>query len=286
MVALGIALAVAVLALRLRALTAPGALAAWCVGSLALLAGPAWGVYLILWFAGASALSRIGRRIKEQRVARMVQKDGARGALQVLANGLVFSACAAFALAFRFRSDAVFPSIFAAESVVGSPSLAALAAVAGAAALAAAGADTWATEIGTLRRADAWSVQHRRRVPAGTSGAVTIAGSLALVAGACANALVAAAVGLVPVRLAWIVALCGVAGAVADTLLGAWWQERRLCDQCDERTEQQVHVCGARTRVAGGIAGFQNDAVNLAATLVGAVLAVLIAVTAGGSRWG
>src|SRR5690606_28830871 len=50
--------------------------------------------------------------------------------------------------------------------------------------LAAAAADTWATEIGPLSRERPRMILSGRKVPAGTSGAVTAAGTLAGVAGA------------------------------------------------------------------------------------------------------
>jgi uncharacterized membrane protein len=68
--------------------------------------------------------------------------------------------------------------------------------------------------------------------------------------------------------------LGGVAGALADTALGATLQERRRCIGCGEHTERKIHVCGSRTRRSGGIAGIDNDVVNFLATVVGAVVAI------------
>jgi uncharacterized membrane protein len=68
----------------------------------------------------------------------------------------------------------------------------------------------------------------------------------------------------------------GVAGALADTLVGAWLQERRRCPACGSATEQAVHDCGTSTVPAGGLRGLDNDRVNLLCALAGAIVAPLV----------
>jgi uncharacterized membrane protein len=72
------------------------------------------------------------------------------------------------------------------------------------------------------------------------------------------------------------IAATAVAGAFADTLVGAWWQERRICPHCDRATEQRIHHCGTPTRPQGGVRWLSNDVVNLLCTLLAALLAVLL----------
>jgi uncharacterized protein (TIGR00297 family) len=140
-------------------------------------------------------------------------------------------------------------------------------------ALGAATADTWGTEIGTLARGTPRLVTTWRQVPAGTSGAISVPGLAATLAGA--GVLAAGAL-----SLGWTgpdaVAVFGggVTGAMADSLLGATLQERRRCDSCAMDTEQRRHSCGAPTRRTGGLAWLDNDAVNLISTAVGAAVAV------------
>ncbi len=254
--ATSIAGVISALAWRAGSLTASGALAALCVGIAAVAAGPDWGAFLIAWFVSASLLSRVGRGRKERHVLGVVAKPGARDARQVLANGLVFAGCALVA-------------ILAVE-----PSAAIALAIAAAGALAAAGADTWATEFGTWRKAEAWSLRTGQWVPAGTSGAISVWGSLAMVVGALAYALLAFGLGLIPEHAVPAVLAGGVGGAIVDSLIGAWWQERRWCDVCHAGTEQHVHLCGTSTRLVGGRSAIDNDLVNLAATFAGALLAL------------
>jgi uncharacterized protein (TIGR00297 family) len=250
------AAAIALVARRAGSLSTAGAVAATAVGTAAVAAGWRWGALLVVYFVTSSLLSRAGAAEKARRTGGVVEKSGARDAVQVLANGGVFALCAVLA------------------ALVGAPADARLA-VAALGALAAATADTWATEVGTLLGGTPCSLVTLRRVPPGTSGAVTVVGTLAMIAGALFIALLAR--GLSLTSAVGLVAIGGIAGAVADSLLGATIQERRWCDACALATERQVHDCGTATRLVGGLPWMDNDAVNLLATLVGALVAAALA---------
>jgi uncharacterized protein (TIGR00297 family) len=249
---------IALLAWRAGALSRSGATAALFVGTVALSTGSAWGAYLVGWFVLTSALARVGRVRKARHVRGIVDKGGARDAWQVLANGGTF---ALLVLGTWFTGG---------EATV-------LVSVAAAASLAAAGADTWATEAGTWASGRAWSLRTRQWAPAGTSGAVTLPGTLAMAVGALCWSGAAMALGLVPAALWHAVASGGVAGATADTLLGALGQQRRWCERCQADTEQHRHDCGQATQHVGGVRWLDNDLVNLAATVIGAAVAALVA---------
>jgi uncharacterized protein (TIGR00297 family) len=139
-------------------------------------------------------------------------------------------------------------------------------------ALAAAAADTWATAIGARSRATPRRVIGWDPVPRGTSGGVTLAGTLAAAAGA---ALVAATAVLAggPATLLGVGTLVGFLGMAADSLLGATVQARWHCVACDRPSEWPVHRCGAPTVHRGGWPWLDNDAVNLLGSLIGAALA-------------
>jgi uncharacterized protein (TIGR00297 family) len=138
------------------------------------------------------------------------------------------------------------------RQVLANGGVAALAAVAGswaafAGALAAATADTWASEIGRHSRTPPRLITTGAAVPAGTDGGITLLGTAGGVAGALSMAGLAYAFDH-PVALA--VAIAGVLGMLLDSLLGATLQ--------------------------GAVPWFNNDAVNLAATLGGAVAAAAL----------
>jgi uncharacterized protein (TIGR00297 family) len=252
-VAAGLAIAgvIAIAAWSARALTARGTVAATLVGAAAIAAGWSWGVLLLAFFLSSSALSRAGVDIKHGRTSGVVEKSGARDAVQVIANGGVFG-------------------ITAVASLI-APSDVWLAA--GAGALAASTADTWATEVGTLAGGTPRLVTSWRAVPPGTSGGVTAAGTIGMLAGSAFLTLVAAAV-VWPRHVVAATLAGGVAGALADSFAGATIQARRRCSSCDALTERTIHSCGTPTVHAGGIPWLSNDAVNLVCGVVGAATAV------------
>ncbi len=252
--AVGLLLAVVVVAAarKTRTLSTSGAVAAVLTGTITMAAGWSWGFLLIGLFVTGTALSRFGESKKNQRVRTIVAKGGERDWIQVAANGGVFVAAALASLLFP---DAKWQ-------------------IAGIGALAASAADTWSTEIGTLSGVMPRLIISGRKVPAGTSGGITLSGTLGAVAGAaCAGVGARLAGWTTPIM---VIIVAGTAGAIADSLLGATIQTRRWCAQCGMSTERDIHVCGAQTTHAGGIAGFGNDAVNFASTLIGAMTALML----------
>lgn len=258
--ALALSAAMALLAWRAGSLRIDGAIMAGGIGTLSLCVSWSWGAYLIVWFVLASALSRIGCARKAARIRAVVVKGDQRDARQVLANGGVFGLGALTALILGI-DGAQHTSVVA---------------IAAAASLAASGADTWSTEIGTLLGGAPWSLRTWRRVPPGTSGAITIAGSIAGLVGAAVLAVVAASMGMLAAPLVPAVAVGGAVGAMCDTLLGACAQERRRCSACAVETEQHTHLCGTTTLHVGGIRRLDNDLVNLLCSLTGALAALAI----------
>ena len=248
-------------AFQAGSLTRSGAAAALLTGTAALLQSWGTGLFLIVWFVLAAALSRFGRARKRARTSGILEKDERRDALQVLANGGVFT-LVAILLAF--------------DSHFGSGGRHDLIAIGGIAALIAAGSDTWATEFGTLAGGRPWSLRERKRVAVGTSGAVTTIGTAASVTGAWVLAVIASLLSAVPREAVVVVAVAGFVGAFVDTLVGAWLQARRWCPTCDAATEQPTHVCGTRTALIAGSGVLTNDAVNFVCTVSGAALAMLL----------
>jgi len=237
---------VALAAARAHSLSRSGALAAFAIGTIVFGIG-GWPAALVLFafFIPSTLLSRVGRSRK--RALLDIEKHGARDAWQVLANGGV-------------------PALgVALVPLLGAPALAAFAG-----AFAAASADTWATEIGTLAPGLPRSILGLRPVAHGISGGITPAGTLASLGGAAVVALVASAAGVAPF---WPVLVAGFAGSLFDSLLGASVQALRRCPACNVDCETNPHRCGSATVLRRGFAWAQNDAVNLGATLCGALIA-------------
>jgi uncharacterized protein (TIGR00297 family) len=216
-------------------------------------AGWMWAITLVGYFATTSLVSGVGRERKVRRTSSVVAKGGERDAVQVLANGGIYSITAVLTL--------LWPGNVWAWGGLG--------------ALAASAADSWATEIGVLWGGAPVSLLRRGTVPAGTSGGVTLAGTGGAVLGASVIALIALAAGFPPgAPLAALAS--GFTGALADSLLGATVQTVRHCDTCGTDTERIVHTCGSETRYLSGARWMDNDLVNLLATLIGFMLGVAL----------
>ena len=244
---------VATAAYRARTLTKSGALAGFSAGMIAIAAGWSWGLLLFAFFASASVLSKLGEKRKAALLERIIEKGDERDVFQVVANGFVFVTAAA------------------GHFVFGGPHWFAL----GIGALAASTADTWSTEVGTLGGSAPRLIVSGRRVPPGTSGGLTAAGSVAALAGAiCAAA--GARISGWPVSFMAVVA-GGLAGAFGDSLLGATIQAKRWCESCRSSTERKIHHCGAATEHLAGLAWLDNDGVNFIATMIGGLVTTLFA---------
>jgi uncharacterized protein (TIGR00297 family) len=249
-----LSIVVASAAWRAKSLSASGAIAAALIGTLAVAAGWAWGALLIAYFVVSSALSHAGRETKARRTSGVVAKTGERDGVQVLANGGVFAAAALLTM--------LDPAMRWIALGIG--------------ALASSAADTWATELGTRYGAPPRSILTGRAVPVGTSGGISAIGTVGAIMGALFVAACARALGWVP-RVVLVAAVGGVAGALADSLLGASAQGTRWCDTCARGTEQRRHDCGTLTRHMGGVAWLDNDAVNFLSGLAGGLLAAWLA---------
>lgn len=221
-------------------LTPPGTAAAALVGGAVLVGTGLRGLALLfIFFVSASLLTRGG---------------GRRAPVQVFANGGVAALAAILSL---LDSDW-------------------LPAFSGA--LAAAAADTWSTEIGSRSTSAPRLITTGRTVPPGTSGGVTWLGSAGGLAGAALLGASAVALGLAtPAGGTWIAA-AGLGGGLVDSVLGAGLQARYLCPACGSVGESRRCGCGGSAIPRSGLAWLNNDAVNVACTVTGAVIASVPAV--------
>lgn len=240
------------------ALSVSGGAAAVAVGTVIFgLGDGVAGAALLGFFLSSTALGRIrkGTRAEDTPEDAIVEKGERRDAVQVLANG---GPAAAFCLLYGITRE---PALY----------------VGALGALAAANADTWATEIGLMMGGTPRHVLTLRRVPKGTSGAVTVQGTFGLIAGAVFIALMTFGEPAPHAAGRALLVLCGgVLGGLLDTVLGATVQEVRRCQRCGGETERHRHPCGGDTVVVRGVAGIDNDTVNAIATALGGMTAALL----------
>lgn len=252
-----IASVIAWIGYKARALTRNGLLAAIIVGTLTFSFGGALvAAAVIIFFIAGSALSRV-HTAGADRARDLAPKGGQRDAVQVWANGGVATACAVVGGVGLLHT---WPH---ASSFI----------IAAVCAIAAASGDTWSTEIGALAHGPARLVTSMKRVDAGTSGGVTLLGTVAAPIGGALVGLSGALRTDILILPAWI-ATCAISGLVAslvDSLLGATMQAMWQCSQCGRVVEAREHRgCGAQSRLVRGVSWLDNDGVNGVMTLVGA----------------
>jgi uncharacterized protein (TIGR00297 family) len=240
-----------------RALTSSGAIATVVVGTLCFaFGGPVIAIALVLFFASGSLLSRI-ENARAGKARAKAAKQGERDAAQVLANGSVATVCA---LAAGVAAMSGHQTSRWLASAVG--------------AIAAASGDTWSTEVGSLLGRWPRCITTLKRVESGTSGGITLAGTLAAPAG---GAVVGLA-GLFSPNAAlgsWVAAgaLSGLFGSVLDSIAGATVQATWSCAQCGLVTESARHTdCRCGGALVRGWPWIDNELVNVLATICGAAL--------------
>jgi uncharacterized protein (TIGR00297 family) len=247
-----IAVAIAAVGYFMGSLSKSGAMSAVVVGAVTFGFGgflPA--VLLVTFFVSSSALSRVGG-FRKREVAEAFAKGGNRDAGQVFANG---GLAALLASLFGVTENGIW-----------------LVGLAGA--LAAVNADTWSTELGVL--ASGWPrlITNGSRVEPGTSGGVTLEGTLAALGGAMAIAILAG-IGSGELQLGIAVVIGGFCGAILDSLLGASVQAIYFCPSCNKQTERHpYHSCNSFTNHVRGWKWLSNDGVNFIASVIGTAVAI------------
>jgi uncharacterized protein (TIGR00297 family) len=245
----------AYLAYCAHSLNRSGTLAATMVGTIIFgMGGWQWAVLLLTFFITSSGLSRAFKRRKAE-LSEKFSKGHERDAGQVLGNG---GLATLFAVLHAIYPDSILPWIGFAAS------------------LAAVNADTWATELGVLNPTPPRIITNlRKRVEKGTSGGISLFGTLASLLGSAVIALPAALFtdtsSLFP-----LITFSGLAGSLFDSFLGATVQAMYYCPTDQKETEKHpLHTCGTETVHIRGWKWLDNDWVNFACGAFGVVIVCL-----------
>jgi uncharacterized protein (TIGR00297 family) len=203
---------IAAAAYKARSIDVAGATSAVVIGTTitATLGWPGLAV-MIAFFVVGSAVTKLGYRIKAARGIAQ-EKGGARGWRNAWANGGVPALLA----------------LLAGLHVADEPRL--LLTVAYAAAVATAAADTCSSEVGKAYGRRTFLITSLRPVPPGTEGAVSLEGTLGGLLGGLIVAAVGAAAGLYSWGLLLPVALAGLLGSLAESVLGTVAEARGWLD--------------------------------------------------------
>ncbi|WP_413380179.1 DUF92 domain-containing protein [Alkalihalobacillus sp. 1P02AB] len=243
-------LMLAIMSFWLKKLTLSGAICAVIVGFMI-----SWGLglngllILAAFFISSIVWSSLFKRNKENEVDK---KDKARDGWQVLANGGV---AAVLALLYGIFEIDMFLFTFIVS-------------------MAAATSDTWASEIGRLSRKKPIDVLSFQKVKQGTSGAMSLLGTMAAVVGSVFIVLFALSLWgyevSFSVGLVLLLICAGFFGNLVDTYAGALIQIKYRCPNCETITEKTEH-CQQKTVHYKGFYGFNNETINFLCTFSGPV---------------
>ncbi len=246
--------AVSLLSIKFKFLTPNGSAATFILAGIIFgLGGWKWSIPIMSFFILSSLLSKIRKR-ENEKVETYFEKTGTRDYLQVLANGGLGGVLVIYnQISYSELNYYIY--------------LASLAAVC---------ADTWATEIGTLRKRNTYNIVNFKKINQGISGGISLGGTLGALLGSIVIAL--SGVFWVSVDLVYyflLLLLSGLFGSFFDSLLGATIQSQGKCEVCSAVTEKDIH-CGKATQHYRGFKWLNNDAVNFFAGVSAAVFLLLI----------
>jgi uncharacterized protein (TIGR00297 family) len=250
---------VSYLTVRLKFLTLSGACGSFLLGTVIFgIGGWIWSLPILVFFITSSVLSKMGRR-RKQRFHSVFEKGSTRDFGQVMANGAIPGF---IVLVYYFIPDDRLYLVYCGV-------------------LAAVTSDTWATEIGTWAGGTVRHVLTFQKIEIGTSGGVSLAGTLGGVIGA---AFIAVSgyfsnelffVSHSTVSLFSLIIFAGVSGSGLDSILGATVQSQYRCHVCGKITERIMH-CNNESLLIRGHRYFHNDSVNVLCGGVGGMVIMIV----------
>ena len=213
----------AALSFFLNWLTLDGSTSAWLLGVITFgIAGIEGAAILLFFFISSSLLSKNSRSVDDVRELKF-RRTGA----QVWANGFWFG----FFTLLGLLVDLELFKVAAYSSIAFATS------------------DTWASEVGGNRiKGTTWSINGFQKVPPGTDGAISIAGTLAAIGGALSIGILVGV--LLPANslvMAILVASTGLIATFMDSWLGAHLQGRTLVSTTNRFFSSQFLYVGNNT---------------------------------------
>ncbi|HCK66021.1 MAG TPA: DUF92 domain-containing protein [Anaerolineae bacterium] len=250
-----LAIIISFLAYKAHSLNKSGAIGAFIVGTIIFgIGGWKWAILLLTFFITSSALSRVFKK-KKQNLDEKFSKGHQRDAGQVFGNGGIATFFAGLNL--FYPNEPVIWLCFSAS-------------------LAAVNADTWATELGVLNKTPPRMITNLNKiVEKGTSGGISLTGTLASLAG---SALIALLASLLTSNwsIFLIITLAGLMASLFDSLLGSTVQAMYFCPKENKETEKYpLHTCGTQTIHLRGWKWLNNDLVNFACGLFGVIVVIM-----------
>ncbi|WP_409301683.1 DUF92 domain-containing protein [Peribacillus sp. SCS-155] len=236
-----------------KSLSKSGAIATVLIGFAVAVGFGLKGLLLLgIFFLSSSFWSKF-KSSQKKHVEEKLEKGDSRDWTQVFANGGV---AGAVSFIYYFYPSDIFLMMFLA-------------------AIASANSDTWASEIGVLSRRQPVYILSLRTVDKGTSGAVSLLGSIAAILAALLIGI--SSIIFFDLTISWLilVTIFGFLGNLFDTVLGALYQAKYKCNACGIETEKQLH-CGRPTMLIKGTKLLNNDLVNALSIFLASLLAAAV----------
>lgn len=235
-----------------RSVDGSGFIAGLLAGTLFLLAGGLPAILLLItFFLVGSAFTKYKYGLKEE-IGAAEMKEGARTWKNVAANLL-------------------FPIVTLVIYALTSWRLSALAFISS---LSGALSDTLGSEIGVLSSKPPVMIHNLRRVPPGTSGAVSVLGIIASLAGSLLISVEALSLSIISLSEFPLALILGFLCSIIDSLLGALLQARYRCLDGGEIIEDPS-LCD-EVELVRGLRWLDNHAVNLISTGLTALLSIVL----------
>lgn len=236
-----------------RSLSSNGAIAAVLVGAAVYFGFGVKGLLLLgIFFATSSYWSKY-KSTKKKEIEEKLAKGATRDWRQVIANG---GGAALLSIIYYFNQDIIWLVGFLV-------------------CVASSNSDTWASEIGTLSKSKPVYIRTLKRIEKGTSGAVSLLGTIAAILGSLLIALTGTWLFQLELFHFFIIFLFGFLGNIIDTIFGAYYQQVYVCSKCGIETEKKVH-CETPTKRIKGYHLVDNDMVNFLSGFVAALLSIMV----------
>jgi uncharacterized protein (TIGR00297 family) len=234
-------------AYKFKSLSKSGVLSAYVMGIIIFgTGGFMWIVPILTFFVLSSALSILPK------TENTLEKNPRRDIIQVIANG--GAATIISVINFYSPNNLLFIVYLAA--------------------IAAATADTWASEIGLLSPWNPIHITKLKSVIKGTSGGISLLGTLGSVLGATVIGITGVQLGL-PASLLGIIVFTGTAGGLVDSVIGGSIQATFQCTDCNDITEKRKH-CNLPSMHVSGLYILDNDMVNFLNTISGIIIVLIL----------
>ena len=234
-------------AYKFKLLSESGVFSAYVMGIIIFgTGGFMWIVPILTFFVLSSVLSKLPK------TENTLQKGSQRDIIQVLANGSIATIISV--INFYSPNDQLFILFLAA--------------------IAAATADTWASEIGLLSPWNPIHITKLKSVIKGTSGGISLLGTLGSVLGATVIGVTGVKLGL-PASLLGIIIITGTVGSLVDSLIGGSIQANFQCAKCNNITEKRKH-CNLPSILVSGLYIIDNDMVNFLNTISGIIIILIL----------